>query len=157
MERRLMDALGQFNPSELGSRGGSAASTMRDLRLRQSLKIRELQHELVAAGFVTLDKQAEVLGLSRSTTWAILKANHKCSGLTAGVIGRMLSAPQLPPNVRNTILDYVAQKSAGVYGHPKQRLHRFVSQLRKKAIAPPIVPQLATDLQANRRASRSGR
>jgi hypothetical protein len=157
MERPLMGALGQFSPSEYRGRGGNSGPTLRDMRLRQSLKIRELQHALVAAGFVALDQQAEVLGLSRSTTWAVLQANHKCSGLSVGVISRMLSAPGLPPSVRNTILDYVAEKSAGVYGHPKQRLRKFVLQLQKKGIALPGVLQLATDRRASRRASRSAR
>ena len=39
---------------------------------------------LVAAGFDTLDKQADVLSLPRSTTWSVLHGNHKKSGLSAG-------------------------------------------------------------------------
>jgi hypothetical protein len=152
MERLPLNALGQFSPSEHRGRGVDPAPTMRDMRLRQSLKIRELHHALVAAGFVTLGKQAEVLGLSRSTTWAILQANHKCSGLSVGVVSRMLAAPQLPPSVRKIILEYVAEKSAGVYGHPKQRLRKFVAQLRDKAISVPTVAQFA-----NHRLTRSTR
>jgi hypothetical protein len=157
MERLLMDALGQFGPNEHRRREGNPAPTMRDMRLRQSSKIRELQHALVAAGFDTLDQQAKALGLSRSTTWTILQGNHKSSGLSVGVISRILSAPQLPPSVRKTILDYVAEKSAGVYGHPKQRLRKFVLQLQKKGISLPGVFQLASDRRASRRASRSAR
>jgi len=156
MERLLMDALGQVSPNERRGRGSNPAPTMRDMRLRQSAKIRELQYALLAAGFETLDQQANVLGLSRSTTWAILQANHKCSGLSVGVISRMLLAPQLPPSVRKTILDYVAEKSAGVYGHPKQRLRKFALQLQK-AVAPPELLQLASMQLASRRAGKSGR
>src|SRR6476620_2774539 len=68
---------------ELGS-----ASISRDLKTKQSLKIQELGPVLVAAVIITLDEQAEVLGLSRSTTWAVLQGNHKCSGLSAGVVSR---------------------------------------------------------------------
>ena len=110
--------------TELGS-----TSTSRDLKTKQSLKIQELRHALAAAGFVALDEQAEVLGLSRSTTWAVLKGNHKCSGLSAGVISRMLSSPRLPSSVRRTILEYIEEKSAGSYGHSKERLSKFVAQL----------------------------
>ena len=40
-------------------------------------KIRNICDALVAAGFETLDEQTEVLGLSRSTTWSILRGSHK--------------------------------------------------------------------------------
>ena len=65
-------------------------------KARQSSKIRELGDALVTAGFVMLDEQAQAIGLCRSTTWTILKGNHKTSGLSATVINRMLAAPQLP-------------------------------------------------------------
>jgi len=110
--------------TELGS-----TSTSRDLKTKQSLKIQELGPVLVAAGIITLDEQAEVLGLSRSTTWAVLQGNHKCSGLSAGVVSRMLSSPRLPSSVRRTILEYIEEKSAGSYGHSKERLSKFVAQL----------------------------
>ena len=110
--------------TELGS-----TSISRDLKTKQSLKIQELRHALAAAGFVALDEQAEVLGLSRSTTWAVLKGNHKCSGLSAGVISRMLSSPRLPSSVRRTILEYFDEKAAGSYGHSKGQLRKFVAQL----------------------------
>jgi hypothetical protein len=54
-------------------------------------KIKELEAALTASGVVTLDEQAKALGLSRSTAWAVLKANHKASGLAASTINRMLS------------------------------------------------------------------
>ena len=64
---------------------------------RQGTRIRELGGALVADGLVTLDDQARALGLSRSTAWAVLKANHKASGLAAGTINQMLSSQALPP------------------------------------------------------------
>lgn len=80
-------------------------------------------------GYTTLDKQAEVLGLGRSTTWNVLQAGHKNSGLSAAVVERMLAARDLPPAVHQKLLEYVAEKSAGLYGHcPKRRL-RFLSVL----------------------------
>ena len=54
-----------------------------DLKARQSAKIKQFGDALVEAGYHALDGQARVLGLSRSTTWTILKANHKSSGLSS--------------------------------------------------------------------------
>jgi hypothetical protein len=81
-----------------------------ELKARQSAKIRELRDALIEAGLLTLDQQAEALGLSRSTTWTICRANHKASGLTASIINRMLASPQLPPLVRAKILEYILRK-----------------------------------------------
>ena len=77
-----------------------ALATMRG---RQRAKIREFRGALAAAGLPTLDKQAAVLMLSRSTTWNLLKGEHKDSGISAAIINRMLRAPGLPPRVRATI------------------------------------------------------
>src|SRR3982074_1888353 len=83
-----------------------------EMKARQSCKIRELGDALITAGFLTLDEQARALGLSRSTAWAVLKANHKASGLAAGTINQMLSSPALPTPARVTILTYVDEKPA---------------------------------------------
>src|SRR5204863_6851493 len=66
------------------------------MKARQALKIRELGDALVAAGYASLDQQAKILGLPRSTTWTIIRADHKSSGLSAAVINRILSTSQLP-------------------------------------------------------------
>ena len=98
-------------------------------RPSDSAKIKELGDALLDAGFLTLDQQANALGLARSTTWHILKANHKGSGLSADVINRMLRSPQLPALVRATILAYIDDKIAGYYGHSEKQLHRFAARL----------------------------
>jgi hypothetical protein len=85
----------------------------------QSLKIRELREALVTAGYSHLTAQARILGLSRSTTWSILRANHKGRGISGSVIKRMLDQPELPSSVRAKILEYVDEKSTGRYGHKK--------------------------------------
>jgi hypothetical protein len=102
---------------------------MRDMKARQSSKIREIGDALVATGILALDQQAKALGLARSTAWTILQANHKSSGLSATVIIRMLATPQLPPIVRAIILEYVDEKAAGIYGHGKLQLRRFTARL----------------------------
>jgi hypothetical protein len=68
-----------------------------EMKARQAAKIRELGYALVDSGFMTLDEQSKALGLARSTTWTILRASHKGSGLSAAIIKRMLLSPQLPP------------------------------------------------------------
>ena len=93
----------------------------KEVKAQQARKIRELGEALVLQGFRTLDQQAEALGLSRTTAWTILKANHKASGLSAAVINSMLAAPRLPALVRDKILEYIDEKAEGSYGHNRHR------------------------------------
>jgi hypothetical protein len=101
------------------------------MRVSQINKIRELRKALIDAGFVSLDQQATALGLSRSTTWAVLKGNHKCSGLRAGLIARMWRAPNLPAAAKRILADYVIEKARGGYGHNELTRKRFIAQLEK--------------------------
>src|SRR3974377_2266023 len=103
-------------------------------KLQQSAKIRELGEAIAASNVRTLDHKAEVLGLSRSTTWTLLQGNHKSSGLSVMVINRMLAAPGLPLQVRDKVLEYVEEKAAGRYGHSKYVRRRFVSRLSVKHV-----------------------
>src|SRR5437016_1161250 len=105
------------------------------MNARHLSKIRELGEALVSTGFVTLNEQAEALGLSRSTTWTILRARYKASGLSAPTINRMLAAPRLPPPVRAKILEYVEEKTAGLYGHSKTQRRRFIRRLSGRSVA----------------------
>jgi hypothetical protein len=100
-----------------------------DIKDKQSSKLRKLGEALVAAGYGSLDAQARLLGLSRSTTWTILRGNHKSSGLSARIIHRMLSAPNLPARVRGEISEYIEAKAAGLYGHSRLQREKFVSRL----------------------------
>lgn len=113
-------------------RGRSAAAS--ETKTKQTAKISELRDALVAEGLLTLEKQAEALGLGRSTAWTILKAQHKASGLTATTIKRILAAPQLPRFARVKILEYVEEKARGLYGHNEIQRRRFNARL-----APPPV------------------
>jgi hypothetical protein len=85
---------------------------------------------LRSTGLIGLDEQARALCLPRSTTWKILKGDHKASGLSAMVISRMLSAPTLPPVVRTKILEYVREKTDGLYGLGKREVLRFSARIR---------------------------
>ena len=109
--------------------GAPLKSKLTEAKARQATRIRELGSALTASGLVTLGEQARALGLSRSSAWAVLKANHKTSGLAAGTINQMLSSPALPPRARVTILTYIEEKLAGLYGHNKAQLRRFAAGL----------------------------
>ena len=100
-----------------------------EAKARQSRKIRELRTALRGAGLIRLDDQARALGLPRSTTWKILKGHHKGSGLSAMVVSRMLSEPRLPPAVRTKILEYVREKTDGLYGHGKREMLLFSARI----------------------------
>jgi hypothetical protein len=86
------------------------------MKARQSAKIQKLGQALIDAGLCTLDDQANALGLPRSTAWTILKACHKNYGLSAAVIERMLRSSKLPPRARAILVEYVEEKSFGLYG-----------------------------------------
>ena len=103
-------------------------------KLQQSAKIREIGEALAASNVRTLDHKAEVLGLSRSTTWALLQGNHKSSGLSVMVINRVLATPGLPPEVRVKVIEYIEEKTAGHYGHSKFVRRKFVNRLSAEHI-----------------------
>src|SRR3981189_3331034 len=107
------------------------------LRERQTFRIKELAETLEAVGFVSLDEKANALGLSRSTTWTILKAKHKNYGLSAAVLNRVLRKPDLNSRISAKIMEYVQEKAAGAYGHNDAQLDRFIRRLSKTA--PPRV------------------
>ena len=110
------------------SGGISPCIRNKDHKARQAIRIKEIGAALAADGFVTVDEQARALGLSRSSAWAVLKADHKASGLTVPTINRMLSSPELPPRARVAILTYIEEKLAGLYGHNKIQLRRFAAR-----------------------------
>ena len=110
------------------SGGISPCIRNKDHKARQAIRIKEIGAALAADGFVTVDEQARALGLSRSSAWAVLKADHKASGLTVPTINRMLSSPELPPRARVAILTYIEEKLAGLYGHNKRQLRRFAAE-----------------------------
>ena len=119
------DALATQPPDHLRR----VVTSISDLKARQAAKVREIGEALCAAGYDSLDAQAAVLGLSRSTTWTIIKGTHKGSGLSAALLNRMLSAPDLHPLVRQKILEYIEEKYARRYGSTKDCQRRFNQRL----------------------------
>src|SRR4249919_1401795 len=104
-------------------------TSISDAKARQAAKMREIGEALVAVGYKSLDDQAAALGLARSTTWTIIKATHKSSGLSAATIKRVLSAPGLHPLVRRKILEYIEERNDGRYGSTGNSLRRFDQRL----------------------------
>src|SRR3984893_231652 len=103
--------------------------SLADMKARQAAKISEIGEALMIVGWFTLDAQANALGLPRSTTWAILTAEHKGYGISAKIISRMLNSERLPPLVRAKIMEYAEEKAAGIYGGTKTQRRRFASKL----------------------------
>ncbi len=108
-----------------------------DMKARQLAKIQDLGQALIDAGFRTLDEQADALGLARSTAWTILKARHKSSGLSAMIIERMLGSSRLPPRARSVIVEYVEEKSFGLYGGSRRQQQRFAVRLSNTIASSP--------------------
>ena len=98
-------------------------------KARQASKIGELREALIAAGCDTTAKQAAVLGVGRSTAWALLNLDRR-AGPTAIVIKRILSSPNLPAVARRKVEEYVKEKSRGLYGHSEPRTQAFRYQFR---------------------------
>jgi hypothetical protein len=122
--------MGSHNVSKNhGERGAASGSCLSELKARQASKIAEIRQALVAAGYDTITKQAVVLGLSRSSAWAVLRGAHKSSGLSTSVINRVLRSQELPPNARRIVEEYVQEKLLGAYGHSEKRLVQFRTQL----------------------------
>ena len=120
-------------------------------------KIREIAEALLKAGYSTIDGQAKILGVPRSTAWTILSGHHKASGLSARIIQTMLNSPELPALVRAKILEYMADKAAGRFGTSGVRSRRFRARMSECGLVLPFLdveepdsakrPQSGTDEQ----------
>jgi hypothetical protein len=111
-------------------RDNAATISISSMKVRQSAKIRDIGEALVATGFVSLDAQTAALELPRSTTYTILSAEHKSTGISAKIVCRMLSSQRLPSLVRAKVIEYAAEKAAGLYGGTKAQRRKFVHALR---------------------------
>ena len=92
---------------------------------KQAAKISELKRVILARGYKTLSEQAALLGLKRTTVWAMFKSSHTRGGMSANTVERMLAATEAPREVRQIIDEYVREKLTGAYGHPPSALARF--------------------------------
>ena len=103
-----------------------------EIKARQSAKIRQLAEAAKLTGLYTLDELASALGIPRSTAWTIRNGGHKASGLSVSIIDRMLSAPKLPPSVRTTLLEYITEKTSGLYGGNERQRRLFCARLKDR-------------------------
>src|ERR1700720_1427050 len=113
---RSAEANGIVAPRKSHASSKTNPGVLAEMKARQSAKIQELGQALIDAGLRTLDAQANALGLPRSTAWTILKTCHKSTGLSAAIIERMLRSSKLPPRARAILVEYVEEKSFGLYG-----------------------------------------
>jgi hypothetical protein len=109
-----------------------------DLKSKQADKITAIRESLIFSGHDTFRKQVLVLGLSRSTAWHLLNGHYKGSGLSAGIVKRILASSTLPGPTREVIQQYIQQKLSGNYGHSRARLMAF----RKRMDTQPIDDRL---------------
>jgi hypothetical protein len=98
---------------------------------RQTQKIEELR-AVFRHMAMTVDEQAEQLGLPRSTAHAVLRRHYKHSGLSAAVIARVLASPHLPAMARIILDEYTAEKMRGLYGHSAAQRRRFLAALQER-------------------------
>jgi len=94
-------------------------------KLRQAAKIKELEEVLLTLGYKSVDQRAAVLGLNRSTVWAIFNVEHTRGGLSSNTVKRLLAANAAPKELRQVVAEYVREKLAGAYGHSQSALKRF--------------------------------
>ena len=103
--------------------------SLRAMQARHTCKIELLREVLFANGRLSVKEQAELLGLCRSTAHAVLQRHYKKSGLSAAIIKRMLACPRLPERARTVILEYIAERIRGSYGHTRSQRRRFMAAL----------------------------
>lgn len=118
-----------LNSGPSSERNARSPVSLASMRVRQNAKLVELKRVLIESGYQSVDEQARALGLCRSSTWAVLNAGHKSSGLSSDLIKRITSSPNLPSKARTVIEEYVREKLAGAYGHSHHNLKRFRAKL----------------------------
>ena len=112
---------------------GPLADLKLEAKARQASKLAEIRKALIAVGCDTTAKQAAVIGVCRSTAWALLNRDKRV-GPSANVINRILSSPNLPPGARRKVEEYVEQKIIGRYGHSEVRTRAFRDRLRTQTV-----------------------
>ena len=103
--------------------------SLRAMQARQRRKIELLREVFLTNGRLSVKEQAELLGLCRSTAHAVLQRSYKKSGLFKAIIKRMLACPRLPERARTIILEYIAERIRGLYGHTPSQRRRFMAAL----------------------------
>jgi hypothetical protein len=108
--------------------------SLRAMQARQTCKIEQLREVFFVNGRLSVKEQAELLGLCRSTAYAVLQRYYKKSGFSPAIIKRMLACPRLPERARTIIREYVAERAGGLYGHNRSQIRRFMTALATQQI-----------------------
>jgi hypothetical protein len=90
---------------------------------------------LIANGINSVNEQARVLSLPRSTTWFVLQSNHKWRGLNAAQVARILRSQCLPEDARRVVVRYVRERAQGAYGHTEVMCQKFSMRLQQLGLA----------------------
>jgi hypothetical protein len=104
------------------------AARRRLQKAKQVSKLGEIYRALCTEGFDTLDQQAAVLGLKRSTTWALLHSDKR-RGPSIVILKQLLSSLQIPSKVRKKVNEYIQAKSLGLYGHSQKSIRNLRRQI----------------------------
>jgi len=99
------------------------------LKMRQTRKIAEIGEALRAAGILSLNAQAAVLGLTRSTTYTVVCAEHKSTGLSAKIISQTLRSPCCPYLFELKSRNMPKKRPLRLYGSTKRQQRQFLSRL----------------------------
>jgi hypothetical protein len=75
-------------------------------KLRQAAKIRELEKVLLTLGYKSAGQRAAVLGLKRSTIWAIFNAEHTRGGLSSNTVEQVFVSQAAPKELIQVIEEY---------------------------------------------------
>ena len=102
----------------------------------QQRRILEISEILSRHGYCTVNQQARILNVPRSTAWTILRPTHKHSGLTVRVLRRILSSRELPPEARQKVLDYLHEKADGRFGSNRNCQRRFKTKAMQMGLVP---------------------
>jgi hypothetical protein len=106
------DIVGRDLPREVLKNGGrKSAPPDAHTRLARTITLLDIANAVIVEGYYSLDKQANALGIKRSTAWTIMKNKHKLGRLSEKTTSRMLAQPGLAPSVRAVILQYVMERS----------------------------------------------
>jgi hypothetical protein len=117
--------------------GAASKPLSKSVQLReQQSRILEISEVLSRHGHCTVDQQARILNVPRSTAWTILRPTHKYSGLTIRVLLKMLNAPELPPEARQKVLDYLNEKAEGRFGSNRNCQRRFKTKAKQVGLMP---------------------
>jgi hypothetical protein len=105
--------MGLHLAQSIASRRKHEAAARRAGQARQAAKIKELGKVLLALGYKTWSQKAAVLGLNRSTVWAMFKSDHTHGGLSSDTVKQLLAAKGAPKEGSETRNSAIREREIG--------------------------------------------